>query len=189
MPKKVQVAHVTSASDCCGGSSGGSGTTTSGSSSSTAAALLSSKVEQIHTSVVSALGSRGRLGRGRRLGGGGCSALLLLLLDVLGDALLWSASWSVYSSAIRRDFRTHSQEVLDRSVGVVERRSHGRFDLTPLEAHGLHVGNGLGALSAHGEAGRVAALRTLRGIGIGIGICIGIGRALRRWRGRYGLLG
>ena len=60
---------------------------------------------------------------------------------------------------------TDSQEIFDGAIRVVEGCTHGSFDLALLEAHGLHIGNGFSALSAHGQARRRAscALRSCIG--------------------------
>jgi len=61
--------------------------------------------------------------------------LLLLLLLFLPDV-----------------FGNSGQKIFDSTVRVVEGSAHGGLDLAPLKTHRLHVGNGLGALSAHGQA-------------------------------------
>lgn len=51
-----------------------------------------------------------------------------------------------------RGGETNGQKIFDSTVRVVEGSAHGSLDLAPLKTHGLHVGNRLGTLSAHGQA-------------------------------------
>lgn len=54
---------------------------------------------------------------------------------------------------------THSQKIFNSSVGVVEGGTHSCLDLGSFEAHGFHVGDGLGALGTHGQARNTAGWR------------------------------
>lgn len=65
--------------------------------------------------------------------------------------------------------KTHSQQVFDCTVRIVKGCAHGSLDLTPLKAHGLHVGDGLGTLSAHGESSRRISSSSSIGNALGSG--------------------
>lgn len=146
--QEVQVAEPLPASSRSGDGGGGSRASTGASTTGTGPAgttssLLCGQVEQVHTVITT---SRGR-GCGRRRGrsrlGGWCG--LLLLLQVVWDSLQFRQP---YVSIVLLHGLAHVQEVLDRAVWVVESGAHGSIDLGPLEAHRLHVRDGLGTLTS-----------------------------------------
>lgn len=73
--------------------------------------------------------------------------------------------------------KTYSQQVFDSTVRVEERSTHRTVDITPGEAHCLHLGHSTLSSRAHGQRGGVAK----GGLGTGLrSTASGGGRGSRR---------
>lgn len=148
-------------------SSRGRSTTSTAAGASTA--LLCGKIKEVHIAIIvtSGSGSRSEVALGLLCR---CSS------HILGDTL-HRVSYPPKSPISPLLMLSHIKQVLDGSVGVVESGAHGGIDLRALEAHGLHVRDGLCALVTGSQGIGVVEGGGVRGSG---------GRSRRCRRGRRG---
>ena len=128
------------------------------------ALLCGSEIEKIDIAFTTSLAARSRLRRCNLAGRGGVSGGslgcgLVLLLDVIGDALqvITSARQSLSSAMVIQISVAgpYRKKILDGAVGVVVCCTHGCLCLGLLETHCHHLLNRCASLVAHRQGRRV----------------------------------